>query len=98
MTIRQALLSLPLIIAGWIGTLAAVLWMGGTAPAAMVILPRADLLSRLPDGISVVDTGRFSITLRGDAALVTALYIAGARLVLPAELTNCLSGQPGPAG
>lgn len=37
MTIRMALLGLPQIIAGWIGTLAAVLWLGGTAPAAMVI-------------------------------------------------------------
>ena len=98
MTIRMALLSLPLIIAGWIGTLAAVLWLGGTAPAAMVILPRADLLSRLPDGIGVVDTGRFSITLRGGAKLVAALYSAGATLLLPAGLTNCLSGQPDPTG
>ena len=86
----RLLLGLPLVGLGWIGILAGVMWGTGQAPAALVILPPADLLDHLPPGTAVVAIGPYSVTLRGGDDLVTALYRAGATLVLPAGLTGCL--------
>ena len=94
MIIKRLLIALPFIGWGWIGILAGVMWVTGQAPAALVILPPADLLDHLPAGTSVVSIGPYSVTLRGGDDLVTALYQAGAKLVLPAGLTGCLLQSP----
>ena len=94
MIIKRLLIALPFIGLGWIGILAGVMWVTGQAPAALVILPPADLLDHLPAGTSVVSIGPYSVTLRGGDDLVTALYQAGAKLVLPAGLTGCLPQSP----
>lgn len=84
------LAALPLVLSGWIGTLALVMRLGGDAPAALVMFPPEGFVSQLPQGVSVVSAGPVSITLRGDAGLVATLYSLGAPLVLPAGLTGCL--------
>jgi hypothetical protein len=94
MIIKRLLIGLPLVGLGWIGILAGVMWMTGRAPAALVILPPADLLDHLPPGTAVVSIGPFSVTVKGGDNLVTALYHAGATLVLPAGLTGCLPQSP----
>ena len=64
--------------------------VSGAAPAALLILPTEGMIKALPPGISIVSTGPYSVTLRGGAGIVAALYAAGAPLVLPAGLTGCL--------
>jgi hypothetical protein len=95
MTARRLILALPLVLIGWISILAGVMRITGNAPAALVILPPADLLSHLPAGTAVVSIGPYSVTVKGGEGLVTALYDAGARLVLPAGLTGCLPQDAG---
>lgn len=87
---RRWLLALPLVAAGWIGTLALVMRLGGEAPAALVMFPPDGLVGRLPEGIAVVAAGPVSVTVQGGTDLVAALYRLGAPLVLPAGLTGCL--------
>jgi hypothetical protein len=86
------LVALPVVLAGWIGTLALVMRLGGDAPAALVLFPPEGLVGTLPEGVAVVSSGPVSVTLRGDGGtgLVAALYRLGAPLVLPAGLTGCL--------
>jgi hypothetical protein len=84
------LIALPLVLIGWIGTLALVMLLGGEAPAALVMFPPEGFLRQLPKGVSVVSAGPISLTLRGDAGLVGTLYSLGAPLVLPAGLSGCL--------
>lgn len=84
------LLALPLVGLGWIGTLALVMRLGGEAPAALVMFPPEGFVARLPAGVAVTASGPVSVTLRGEAGLVAALYALGAPLVLPAGLTGCL--------
>ncbi len=83
-------IALPLVFAGWIGVLALVMRLSGAAPAALVILPADGLIAALPQGAAITAIGRYSITVKGDTGLVAALYLAGARLVLPAGLTGCV--------
>lgn len=66
------------------------MWLGGAAPAALVILPPKGLIAALPPGVAVVSAGPVSVTLRGGDDLVADLYRLGAPLVLPAGLTGCL--------
>lgn len=87
---RRLILALPLVLAGWIAVLALVMRLTGTAPAALVILPPEGFVAALPAGVAVTSAGPFSVTVRGGADLVAALYAAGAPLVLPAGLTGCL--------
>jgi hypothetical protein len=89
------LAALPLTVAGWIGTLALVMALGGPAPAALVLMPPPGLIAALPPGVAVVSAGPYSLTLQGGEDLVTALYALGAPLVLPAGLTGCLPQEGG---
>ncbi len=92
--VKRLLVALPLVVIAWIGFLAGVMWATGQAPTALVILPPAALLDHLPPGTAIVSIGPYSVTLRGGDDLVTALYQAGAKLVLPAGLTGCLPQSP----
>ncbi len=87
--------AVPLVLSGWIGTLAVVMRLGGDAPAALVMFPPEGFISQLPQGIAVVSAGPVSVTLSGGDGLVAALYRLGAPLVLPAGLTGCFR-QSGP--
>ena len=87
---RRLLLAIPVVLLGWIATLALVMRVSGAAPAALVILPPDGLIKALPSGISITAIGPYSVTLKGGAGLVATLYHAGAPLVLPAGLTGCL--------
>lgn len=88
--LRRLLLALPVVAVVWIAVLALMMRLGGAAPAALVILPPDGFLAALPAGVAVTSAGPFSVTVRGGADLVAALYAAGAPLVLPAGLTGCL--------
>lgn len=90
MTTRRLIAALPLLLAGWIGTLALVMRLGGAAPAAFVPFPPATLLAALPEGVAVTGRSAVSLTLQGDADLTATLYAAGAWLVLPAGLEACI--------
>jgi hypothetical protein len=87
---RRFALAIPIVLAGWLAVLAVVMRLSGAAPAAIVIWPPHGLIGALPPGASVTSVGPYSITVKGDAGLVAALYAAGAPLVLPAGLTGCL--------
>lgn len=90
MTTRRLFIALPLVLAGWIGVMAAVMLVSDAAPAAVVVLPSRDFLARMPEG-AVIARGRFTLTVRSETpGLGRALYRAGATLVLPAGLTGCL--------
>jgi hypothetical protein len=93
MTISRCLAALPLVLLGWLATLALVMRLGGEAPAALVLFPPAGMVAALPDGVAVVGSGPVSLTLRGEADLVVRLYALGAPLVLPAGLAGC-ADQP----
>ena len=92
MIIRRHLLALPLVIVGWIGILAGVTYLGGDAPAVLVLLPSAAPLAHLPATAAITSVGPFGVTLRGDAGLVADLYRAETVLVLPAELCPKVDG------
>lgn len=91
---RRFWLAIPVVLLGWIAVLALVMRLSGAAPAALVILPPSGLIDALPPGIAVTAIGPYSVTLKGGAGLVAALYTAGAWLVLPANLTGCLPQTP----
>lgn len=84
------LLALPLVLAGWLGVLALVAWLGGEAPALLIVFPPEGLVAGLPQGVAVVGSGRVSLTVSGGGDLVALLYRLGAPLVLPAGLQGCL--------
>lgn len=100
--IRRLLLALPILLLGWIATLALVMRLGGEAPAAFVPFPPQGLLSALPGDVAVTGRSPVSLTLRSEAPDLTArLYAAGAWLVLPAGLEACIPAflrQPVPQG
>lgn len=88
--LKPWLTALPLVVLGWIGSLALVMGLGGEAPAALVMFPPESLVRALPAGVAVVSAGPVSLTVRGGEDLVATLYTLGAPLVLPAGLTGCL--------
>lgn len=91
MTIKRLALALPLLLVGWIATLAIVMGAGGAAPAAFVPFPSAALIQNLPPDIAITGRSPISLTLRSDAEDPTArLYRSGAWLVLPAGLEACI--------
>jgi hypothetical protein len=87
---RRLWLAIPIVLLGWIAVLALVMRLSGQAPAALVLFPSASFFKALPAGSAITAIGPYSVTLKGGAGLVAALYLAGAPLVLPAGLTGCL--------
>jgi hypothetical protein len=85
----RVLIALPIVAVAWIAILTAIMRLTGEAPAALVLFPPPGLIAALPPGAAITSVGRFSITLKGGNGLVSALYAAGAPLVLPAGLTAC---------
>lgn len=74
---------------GWLALMAGGMFIPGAAPAALVLLPEHDFLTRLPESARLVDaSGRFGVTVTGAGA--RQLYAAGAVLVLPAGLPLCV--------
>ena len=91
MTIRRLAIAVPLLLVGWIATLAIVMRAGGEAPAAFVPFPSTALIERLPQDVAITGRSSISLTLRSDAEdLPARLYAAGAWLVLPAGLEACI--------
>ncbi|GAB5446763.1 hypothetical protein [Gymnodinialimonas sp.] len=91
MIIRRLALAVPIMLIGWIATLALVMRAGGEAPAAFVPFPTAALIENLPADVAITGRSPVSLTLRTDADdLPTRLYEAGAWLVLPAGLEACI--------
>ncbi len=81
----------PLVLAGWIGTMAAVTFLTDAAPASVVVIGKASVLDHLPDGTAVLGAGPMGLTLANEMeGFGPALYRAGALLVLPAGLAGCL--------
>ena len=86
----RTVLALAAVLLGWLGLLAGVTLVSGAAPAVLVILPDADFLAALPEGVAITSRGALSVTLAGEGGdLARALCAAGARLVLPAGLLGC---------
>lgn len=91
MIIRRLFLALPLLVLCWVAVLALVMRFSDAAPAAVVILPSADFLQNLPEGVAVLSRTSLSVTLQSDLpGLAKILYHKGATLVLPAGLPGCL--------
>lgn len=87
---RPILIALPIVAMAWLAILAGVMRLSGDAPQALVLMPTAALLARLPEGAAITAIGPYSVTLRGGPGLVAQLYASGARFVLPAGLPGCL--------
>lgn len=91
MTIRRLALAIPIMLIGWIATLAIVMAAGGTAPAAFVPFPSAAMIEALPADIAITGSSPMSLTLRSASPdLPARLYTSGAWLVLPAGLEACI--------
>lgn len=91
MTIRSALLALPLLFLGWLSILLTVAILTDEAPAYVVIFPGNALMRGLPGDSSIIAMSEFSVTLTSDAAgFAKSLYGNGAWVVLPAGLPGCL--------
>lgn len=87
---RRILIAVPMVLAGWIGVMALVMRFSAVAPAAVVVFPDASLLGNLPDGTQILGMSRMALTVANAPDTTSALYSAGAWLVLPAGLTGCL--------
>ena len=75
----------------WVAVLALVMRFSDAAPAAVVILPGADFLQSLPEGVAILSRSSLSLTVQSDLpGLAQILYATGAALVLPAGLPGCL--------
>lgn len=90
MTIRRVLIAVPFVLFGWIAVMALVMRFSDAAPAAVVVFPTADVIAGLPDDAGILGMNRWALTVANQPEMTTALYSAGARLVLPAGLTGCL--------
>ncbi len=90
MTIRSMLLSLVLLIGGWLTVVAVVTVITDAAPASVVLFPSDDLLRDLNADTAVLSTSAISVTLASkQSGFVQSLYQKGAWLVLPAGLRGC---------
>ena len=91
MTIRTLLIGVPAMFAGWLIVLVMVGLITDEAPASVVLFPSPEFVDALPHGTSILESTRFSVTLRSDASgFVRSLYESGAIIVLPAGLPGCL--------
>lgn len=91
MTIKRLLIAVPLVLFGWLATLALVMRAGGEAPAAFIPFPTTAFIESLPPDVAITGQSSISLTLRSDDANLPArLYTAGAWLVLPAGLEACI--------
>lgn len=92
MTTRGLLTATFLALMSWFLLLVGVMWWTSAAPAARVLFPSAELIGALDHDIRILDHDAYSITLASNTPDLSAvLYRDGARLILPAGLTGCLS-------
>ena len=88
--IIRSLIGLGVLIAGWLGVLASVMLLSGSAPAALVPMATPGFVEALPSTLSIAETTTLgTILVSEDADLVAQLYRAGALIVLPAGLAGC---------
>jgi hypothetical protein len=79
------------IVAGWIGSMAAIMWFSEIAPASIVLVSDINILGSLPPDIKIVRGGTYALILTSDkSGYVSDLYRAGAWLVLPSLRNGCL--------
>ena len=91
MTTGSWIFSFSLVILSWSALQTVVMLFTDTAPGAIALFPANDFMAHLPDDVSVVGTGVNRISVRSGAAdLGPKLYSAGALIVLPAGLPECL--------
>ena len=92
MTISRALITVTLLVTGWLLVLVGVTLLDDAAPAVLVLFPSSSFLSELPNHIAVLDITPVSITLASENTHIAAqLYQIGAKIVLPAGLSSCSS-------
>ena len=61
------------------------------APSAMVLLPDAGFISRLPSDVAILGIGQNWVTVASsESGLAKTLYGVGALVVLPAGLPRCV--------
>ena len=90
MTIKGLMTAIPLLLAGWLGTLSIVAIATDEAPSYVVLLPSQDLWRNLPQEVAIVSATSFSVTLASEkSGFARELYRQGARIVLPAGLPGC---------
>ena len=89
-TIRRTALGLGVVFLGWIAVMAMVMRLSDAAPAAVVLFPSPQLIAQLPDETAILGLSRTRLTVQNTSNMTSALYTAGAWLVLPAGLTGCL--------
>ena len=80
------------IVAGWIGSMAAIMWLTEVAPASIVLVSDVRMLASLPLDIKLVRGGKHTLILTSKkSGYVKDLYNAGAWLVLPSLRNGCLA-------
>lgn len=89
-TIKRILLTLPIVVIGWLAIMAAVMRFSDAAPAAVVPFPSEMFMAGLPRDASILDLTGVAVTFANRPDLAKTLYQAGAWVVFPAGLTGCL--------
>jgi|GEM_PF-1545494 len=80
------------IVAGWIGSMAAIMWLSEIAPASIVLVSDVGILGSLPPDVKIVRGGTYALILTSEkSGYVSDLYRAGAWLVLPSLRNGCLA-------
>ena len=91
MTIRTWGIAITAVVIGWFGLQLSVMYFTDAAPGAVALFPSADFVARLPADMAIVGAGSNWIAVRSDQPnLGKNLYAAGALMVLPAGLPDCL--------
>ena len=91
MTIRTWGIAITAVVIGWFGLQLSVMYFTDAAPGAVALFPSADFVARLPADMAIVGAGSNWIAVRSDQPnLGKNLYAAGALIVLPAGLPDCL--------
>ena len=89
-TTKSLVFAVPIVLIGWVAVMALVMRFSAVAPAAVVVLPTADVMSELPADTAILGMSRWALTVKNTPDMAAKLYDAGAILVLPAGLTGCL--------